>query len=93
MCKMKDVNVGIKKLDFTGHRGKMAVYLTDGREIIVPLSFFPDIKHLSVKEREGWMILDDQYFRMDDTGRPVFHIRPSEQGIFGERPDDTGVTA
>ena len=42
MCKMKDVNVGIKKLDFTGHRGKMAVYLTDGREIIVPLSFFPD---------------------------------------------------
>ena len=62
MCKMKDVNVGIKKLDFTGHRGKMAVYLTDGREVIVPLSFFPDIKHLSVKEREGWMILDDQSF-------------------------------
>lgn len=50
MCKMKDVNVGIKKLDFTGHRGKMAVSLTDGREVIVPLSFFPDIKHLSVKD-------------------------------------------
>ncbi|WP_418530213.1 hypothetical protein [Paraprevotella clara] len=62
MCKMKDVNVGIKKLDFTGRRGKMAVYLTDGREIIVPLSFFPDIKRLSLKEREEWMILDDQFF-------------------------------
>lgn len=62
MCKMKDVNVGIKKLDFTGYRGKMAAYLTDGREIIVPLSFFPDIKRLSLKEREEWMILDDQFF-------------------------------
>ena len=62
MCKMKDVNVGIKKLDFTGYRGKMAAYLTDGREIIVPLSFFPDIKRLSLKEQEEWMILDDQFF-------------------------------
>lgn len=62
MCKMKDVNVGIKKLDFTSYRGKMAAYLTDGREIIVPLSFFPDIKRLSLKEREEWMILDDQFF-------------------------------
>ena len=59
---MKDVNVGITRLDFTGHRGKMAVFLTDGRELIVPLSMFPDIKHLSLKEREEWMILDDQYF-------------------------------
>ena len=41
MCKMKDVNVGIKKLDFTGYRGKMVVYLTDGRELIVPLSPAP----------------------------------------------------
>ena len=62
MCKMQDVSVGIEKLDFASHRGKLAAYLTDGREIIVPLSFFPDIKHLSLKEREGWMILDDQFF-------------------------------
>ena len=74
MCKMKDVNVGIKKLDFTGHRGKMAVYLTDGREIIVLLSFFPDIKHLSVKEREGWMILDDQYFTFDRLSK-VYSVK------------------
>ena len=51
MCKMSDINVGIKRLNFTGFRGKMAAFLTDGREIIVPLSFFPDIKQLSVKER------------------------------------------
>ena len=62
MCKMKDVNVGIKKLDFTGHRGKMAVYLTDGRE------------DLSVKEREGWMILDDQYFTFDRLSK-VYSVK------------------
>ena len=74
MCKMTDVNIGIKKLDFTGQRGKMAVYLTDGREIIVPLSFFPDIKQLSVKEREKWMILDDQFFSFDRLSK-VYSIR------------------
>ena len=64
---MKDMNVGIKKLDFTGHRGKMAVYLTDGREIIVLL-------YLSVKEREGWMILDDQYFTFDRLSK-VYSVK------------------
>lgn len=71
---MTDVNIGIKRLDFTGQRGKMAVYLTDGREIIVPLSFFPDIKQLSVKEREKWMILDDQFFSFDRLSK-VYSIK------------------
>lgn len=74
MCKMNDINVGIKKLDFTGHRGKMAVYLTDGREIIVPLSFFPDIKNLSLKERKEWMILDDQFFTFDRLSK-VYSVK------------------
>ena len=74
MCKMKDVNVGIKKLDFTGYRGKMVVYLTDGRELIVPLSLFPDIKHLSVKDREEWMILDDQYFTFNHLSK-VYSVK------------------
>ena len=66
MCKIKGVNVGIKKLDFTEYRGKMVAYLTDGREVVVPLSLFPDIKHLSVKERKAWMILDDQFFTFEN---------------------------
>ena len=74
MCKMKDVNVGIKKLDFTGHRGKMVVYLTDGCKLIVPLSLFPDIKHLSVKDREEWMILDDQYFTFNHLSK-VYSVK------------------
>jgi len=31
MCKYKDTNLGIKKLDFNVKRGAMAAYLTDGR--------------------------------------------------------------
>ena len=52
MCKMKDVNLGIKDLNFTAHRGKMLARLTDGREVLIPVSFFPDIQHMPVKERE-----------------------------------------
>ena len=65
MCKYKDTNLGIKKLDFKKKRGTMAVYLTDGREVIVPISMFPDIKQLTLKQREEWMIIDDQYFSFE----------------------------
>ena len=48
MCKMNNVTVGIKKLDFSAVRVKMAAFLTDGRQIIEPLKFFPEIKNLSL---------------------------------------------
>ena len=54
MCKFKDTSLGIKKLDFGVKRGAMATCPTDGREVIVP----PDIKRLSRKQREEWMIMD-----------------------------------
>jgi hypothetical protein len=69
MCKLENVKVGIRDLNFTAYRGKMLVRLTDGREIIVPVSFFPDIKQMSVKERNSWMILDDQYFTFENLTR------------------------
>lgn len=62
MCKIDNVNIGIKKLDFSSYRGKMVAYLSDGREIVVPISFFPDIKKLSLKKRSEWVILDNQFF-------------------------------
>ena len=49
MCKYKDTNLGIKKLDFNVKRGAMAAFLTDGREVIVPVSMFPDIKLINRK--------------------------------------------
>ena len=69
MYKFKDTNLGIKKLDFNVKRGAMAAYLTDGREVIVPVSMFPDIKRLSRKQREDWMIMDDQYFSFEALSR------------------------
>ena len=65
MCKSSEINIGIKELNFTEKRGKMIVFLTDGREIIVPLSFFPDIKKMPLKKRNEWMILDDQFFTFE----------------------------
>jgi hypothetical protein len=56
-------------LNFTAFRGKMLVRLTDGREVIVPISFFPDIKQMPVKERQKWMVLDDQYFTFENMTR------------------------
>ena len=69
MCKIKGVTIGIRDLDFTSHRGKMLVRLTDGREVIVPGSFFPDIQHLPVRERQKWMVLDDQFFTFENMTR------------------------
>ena len=69
MCKFKDTDLGIKKLDFGVKRGAMAVYLTDGREVIVPISMFPDIKRLSRAEREDYMIMDNQYFSFETLSK------------------------
>ena len=65
MCKFKDTNLGIKKLDFNVKRGTMAVFLTDGREVLVSVSMFPDIKRLTKAQREDYMIMDDQYFSFE----------------------------
>ncbi len=73
MCKIANTKVGIKNLDFTEHRGKMTVSLTDGRQLIVPLSLYPDIRKLSLKERTKWIILDDQFFTFESLSR-VFSI-------------------
>ncbi|MDE7346234.1 MAG: hypothetical protein K2N48_05790 [Muribaculaceae bacterium] len=66
--------LGIKKLDFNEKRGKMAVYLTDGREIIVPVGLFPEIKKLSKTQREDYMILDGQFFSFEAISR-IFSIK------------------
>ena len=68
------VRRGSKKLDFNVKRGAMAAYLTDGREVIVPVSMFPDIKHLTKKQREDWMIMDDQYFSFEALSR-IYSIK------------------
>lgn len=74
MCKYKDTNIGIRKLNFTEKRGMMVVYLTDGRVVIVPVSYFHDIQQMPVKERSKWFILDDQYFTFENMSR-VYSVK------------------
>ncbi len=74
MCKFKDTTLGIKKLDFGLKRGAMAVFLTDGRVVIVPISMFPDIKRLTKAQREDYMIMDDQYFSFEHLSK-IFSVK------------------
>ena len=69
MCKIPNVELGIKDLNLTALRGKFIARLTDGREIIIPVSMFPEIRKMSVKERDKWMILDDQYFTFEHMSK------------------------
>lgn len=74
MCKFKDTTLGIKKLDFNVKRGAMAAFLTNGREVIVPVKMFPEIKNLSKKQREDYMIMDDQYFSFEAISK-IFSVK------------------
>ena len=53
MCKMPNINVGIKRPDFTEKRGKMAVYLTDGHEVIVPFSMSEEFTSQNSEKSAG----------------------------------------
>lgn len=74
MCKYKDTTLGIKKLDFKEKRGKMNVFLTDGREVLVPVGLFPEIKKLNRAQREDYMILDGQFFSFEAISK-IFSIK------------------
>ncbi|MCF0219979.1 MAG: hypothetical protein HUK14_09375 [Muribaculaceae bacterium] len=74
MCKYQDTQLGIKKLDFDVRRGMMAVFLTDGPEVIMPVAMFPEIKQLRKIHRENYMIMDDQYFSFDAISK-IFAVK------------------
>ena len=74
MCGFKDTELGIKKIDFGVKRGTMAVFLTDGREVIIPVSMFPEIKRLTKAQREDYMIMDNQYFSFEALSK-IYSIK------------------
>lgn len=51
-----DVTPRIKSLSFP-KRGKFQVDLQDGRTIIMPISAFPSMKKVPLKERPNWYLL------------------------------------
>lgn len=71
MCRFKDTKLGIKKIDFNEKRGMMAVFLTDGREVLVPVKLFPEIKRLRKSQREDYMIMDGQFFSFEAISQDI----------------------
>ena len=51
-----DVEPKIKSLSFP-KRGKFQVDLQDGRSIIMPISAFPSMRKVPVKERKDWYLI------------------------------------
>ena len=51
-----DVEPKIKSLSFP-KRGKFQVDLQDGRSIIMPISAFPSMRKVPVKERNQWYLI------------------------------------
>lgn len=74
MCRFKDTNLGIKKLGFGEKRGMMTVYLSDGREVLVPVRLFPEIIKLRKSQREDYMIMDGQFFSFEAISK-IFSIK------------------
>ena len=69
---LKNTRIGIKKLNFD-IAGKITLKLEEGRLIIVPLKYFPDIQKLSVGKRKKYTIVDYRtvLFTFSDS---IYHL-------------------
>ena len=68
----EDTKIAIEKINFD-IAGKISLKLEDGRVIIVPLKYFPEIQKLSVEKRKKYTIVDDRtvLFAHSDN---VYHL-------------------
>lgn len=67
MCNIPGITTTIKKIDCEINRGKITFYLSDKRIIIIPLSFFPEIKALKPSQRRKWQVGAGQNFTFEDV--------------------------
>ena len=69
---LKDSTICIEKLNFD-IAGKISLKLEDGRIIIVPIKYFPDLQKLPVEKRKKYTIVDDRtvLFLYSDS---VYHL-------------------
>ncbi|MBW8049858.1 MAG: DUF2442 domain-containing protein [Cytophagales bacterium] len=67
-----DTKPVINTIKFT-KKGKMDVYLQDGRIITVPLKYFPSIQKLNANQRKQLQIINDVAFTFIDS-HELYHI-------------------
>ena len=70
------------KVSFTSD--KLIVELTDGRSLLVPLSWYPRLFHATLAERENWRLLGDGYA----IERPDLNEHISIEGLLARRRSD-----
>ena len=56
---LKNRNICIEKLNFD-LVGKISLKLEDGRIIIIPIKYFPDLQKLPIEKRKKYTIVDDR---------------------------------
>ena len=56
---LKDKPMSINKILFD-ILGKITINLDDGRIVIVPLKYFPELQRLSIDKRKKYTIVDDR---------------------------------
>jgi hypothetical protein len=68
----ENTKIAIDKINFD-IVGKISLKLEDGRVIIVPLKYFPELQKLSVEKRKKYTIVDDRtvLFAHSDN---VYHL-------------------
>lgn len=64
---LKMPEISIRKLKFN-RIGMLGLIFSDGRELFVPLKYFPELKKLSLLKRKKYTIVDDRtiLFRYSD---------------------------
>ncbi len=69
---IKDRTICIERINFD-LAGKISLKLEDGRIIIVPIKYFPDLKKLPIEKRKKYTIVDDRtvLFQYSDN---VYHL-------------------
>ena len=73
------MSLSLKKSDFSIEKikfntpGKIILVLEDGRELIVPIKYFPELKKLPLEKRKKYTIVDDRtiLFTYSDS---VYHL-------------------
>jgi hypothetical protein len=69
---LKNSTISIEKINFD-IAGKISLKLEDGRIIIIPIKYFPDLKKLSLEKRKKYTIVDDRtvLFKYADS---IYHL-------------------
>jgi len=68
----ENTKIAIEKINFDS-AGKISLKLEDGRVIIVPLKYFPEIQKLSVEKRKKFTIVDDRTILFAHSDN-VYHL-------------------